>query len=210
VHSHASFSYLSVRACAAAGLPSTAAPQLASPNEWLFVKTDRNYGGEDERQLTRRESRLLGMDAPPHPMIPDAAGYEILQRKDIPPAVWEDDRLVVERFISHRRNLFFRAYVLLQAVVVEAGTSDALIKKMHNGLFRKLFFAQGSEMLPASTQQSSLRLSSLPTGLLQAISKLCRELRLDFGTLDVVMNDARECFIIDVNTTPYWGRSNMG
>ena len=37
------------------------------------------------------------------------------------------------------------------------------------------------------------------------INKFCNHFKLDFGALDVMRNDNNQFYIIDVNTTPYWG-----
>jgi hypothetical protein len=195
--------------CTKCRLPSASASPQGDPEELLIIKTNLNYGGEDEQQLSAKDCCYLGVDGRPHPAIPDGSSYEICTRKDLAPGFWRDRRLAIERFIANEQNLFFRAYVFLEAMVVEAAVNSAPIKKMHNGLLRTVFFFQGLQALPVETHVKSLKLHGPPGMLVRAVRRFCRCIGLDFGSVDVVMNDEEHCFIIDVNTTPYWARADM-
>lgn len=48
-----------------------------------------------------------------------------------------------------------------------------------------------------------------PLPVADAVAALRSELKLDFGAVDVVMDDKKRCFIVDVNPTPFWGSENQ-
>jgi hypothetical protein len=176
------------------GLPTTAAQQRGDPREWVIVKTNYNAGGRQERKLRRGRRVRLGI-APASRIITRSRGYRVLRREDVPGAWWDDRSLFVERYVSNAEGRYFRAYVLHDRIVVSAITSARRVKKADPGLPRENhLFLRGSAC------------AAVPDALRLLVERFIAEVSLDYGTLDVVADDRGAFHLVDVNTTPYWGR----
>jgi hypothetical protein len=195
-------------ACAARGLPSTTSTQSGPPNELVIVKSDLNYGGETESQLEPAE-RIVLKQALAEAMPIANPNYLVVPRRDVPPDVWRSPALVVEKFVSNRTNLFFRAYVFLTRLVISAAIDDGPIKRLHWGIPRRQFYFEDGAPVDAPSPAYSLDVLQVPPALVELIRVFCSEMRMDFGAIDVVMDDDGRCYVIDANTTPYWGRPDL-
>lgn len=187
-------------ACAAAGLNSVQAPRAGDPRELLIVKTNANYGGEKERFLGPRERRALGFE-PRCRWIRSHDGYLILPRRDVRPELWRTRELVVERFIENRYHVFYRAHKLLDRVIISRMVNPARIKKMLQQIPRTNWYLRLPEL------ESMRGPTPPPRHVVRAVAGVCRVLRLDLGSIDLVEDDAGECYVIDVNASPYWGEA---
>jgi len=133
--------------------------------------------------------------------------YVICPRREIPPRWFDDEDLIVERYIANRKNVFYRAFVMRNAIVVEAAISHLPLKKMNRGLARSSFYFRAPRRTPVKREEVLTNVRDLPRRLIPTISRLRRHIELDFGSIDVVADDEGNCYIVDVNTTPYWGRN---
>jgi len=182
-------------ACRRLDIPVASAPRRGADGELLIVKTNCNYGGEGERTIPRALRTRLGIGALSRD-IRGAADYRIIPREEVPEQWWTDDSLVVERYVSNRAHRFYRAYVVHERVVVSVVTNPSPIKKMTSGLPRQNHPLHLAEISAAT---------SLPAGLSSVLARVIRGMSLDYGAIDLVEDDAGVCYVIDVNTTPYWG-----
>jgi hypothetical protein len=196
-------------ACLACNLPSTTASFEGDPDEILILKTDRNFGGEKDRLLKPEERRFLGLKMLEHSVINGAFSYQLCRRKKIPPKLWEENGIVIERYISNKRNVFFRAYVFLEKMVIEAAISDLPIKKTYIDLPRQYFYFAALSPIQGSGFYDSLNIGELPATLPSIIWQFCQHIRLEFGCVDVVMDDTHDCYVVDANSTPSWDRLGM-
>lgn len=175
--------------CKELGLNTTIAPRSGPPDETLILKTDLNYGGLTERGLTAAERLRLNIN---HVVSLHNEAYNILPRAEIPSDTWESPEYVVERYIHNSSNFFYRAHLLQHHMVVSRVVDDAPLKKFPAGLNRddSYFVNTGSR-----TDKK----------LVNDVIKFSQTIGLDFGALDVVQDDEENFYIIDVNSTPWWG-----
>jgi hypothetical protein len=184
-------------ACAEAGLPSTRAAAHGDPDEILILKSNCNYGGEHERELTHRQRRELGLTGQPA-WTAGHDGYLVLPRRRIDMNRWNAADIILERYITNQRNFFYRGYVFFDRLVISRVIDPAPLKKMPIGIPRESWFLR----LPGTISQSG---KNPPMHVARSLAVFCAHFKLDFGALDVVEDEYGECYIIDVNTTPYWG-----
>jgi hypothetical protein len=197
--------------CRACGLSTTEALREGDPDELLIVKTDLNYGGHPERQLDASERLIIG--------LPNQDGHErtsrtypISRRRDVPPAAWERVELVVERFIANDAGLFFRAYVFLDRVVVSAGVVRDAVKELRWGVPRQDFYFDGKAAVPDPPQVydfSSYCDRQEIVANLPPLRRFCRRIGLDFGAIDIVVDNDRRWYVVDANATPFWNRPDL-
>jgi hypothetical protein len=203
--------------CRRAGLRTVAAARAGAPDDTLIVKSNLNYGGLGESWLTADDRLKVGLkDAPRWPDydagssegergredVLEVPSYRILPRCEVGPDVWDSADLVVENYVGNSRDLFYRVHLLGGHVVISRVFDAAPIKKFPPGIQRddwhfvipKSAFVKGVAGLPA------------PTDLVEDVLVLCRSMGLDFGALDVVQDDAGAFYIVDVNSTPWWGK----
>jgi hypothetical protein len=192
-------------ACVACGLPSTLAPADGLPDEQLIVKSNENYGGMMEAQLTASERDFLGLDDGRGRVIQDAHSYRIVARRELCPEIWTDRNVIVERFVTNPAFVFFRAYILGDRLTITAAVNWSLIKKMYRDLEKQDFYFERGRRLDRPVGSRWGDLSAVVDGLSADLGRFCAHAGLDFGAIDIVMNDAGLCFIVDVNTTPHWG-----
>lgn len=183
----------------AAGLPSARANQRGDGDELVIVKTNENYGAESERAISQSARRQLGI-AEPSAQILDALDYRVMPRRDVPPAWWSDRQLAMERYVTNERNVVFRVYLCGERVVVTKAFNTALIKKMTAGIQRLNYLCD--------TRSSSWP-DSVPREMRHLVLSARAAMRLDFGTIDVVQDNRGACYVVDVNTTPYWGAESQ-
>ncbi|HEX2190540.1 MAG TPA: hypothetical protein VHG51_16650 [Longimicrobiaceae bacterium] len=193
------------RACAGAGLGSTLAGRDGDPAQLVIVKTDCNCGGLSEVILKPADREILDLAHQPTPAW--TRDYPVLPRGDVPPETWDAGDFVVERFVSNRSNRFFRAYVVRDRLVVSRVVDPEPVKRMPAGIPREDFFftlegpAAGRPVLVHADADDP------PGDVAGDVARFCLSFGLDFGALDVVQDDDGASYIVDVNTTPVWGKT---
>lgn len=173
-------------ACAAAGLPQVRAERDGDPDEMLILKTRANHLGEYERLLA---PDLAGDMSPPPWPYPERVHR--LARRDVPDTLWDDARFAVERYIANAQGLFQRAYVVGDYAAVVTSASPKLVKAVDH--------RKGVHLV--STTAASQRPND-PRDPLSAAFRLAQEMRVDFATLDLALDEAGLPHPIDLNTTP--------
>jgi hypothetical protein len=186
--------------CRRIGLRCSLAESTGPKSELVIVKTNDNCGGEAEQRLSARDRQILGLPGV-HPIIRDT-NYQVLRRGDVPTSWWQDNRLCIENYIHNKEDLFFRVYILLDKLVVSSLISDQLVKRPDTRLPRRNFLFSRRETLEGPRTR-------LPVELLHSVSVFQKAFRLDYGAIDLVMDDSRRFYIVDVNPTPFWGTENQ-
>ena len=185
------------RECERLGLGTTLASSEGDPAELLIVKTDLNYGGAAERRLSSSQRRRLGMPEPSRGVAAvqrlarSQQEYPLMLRRGVPPEWWSDEQLVIERFVENRAQRFARVHFLGDRTTLTHATCRKPIKKLPGSESIEHSFFIGEE-----TDAS---------GIVCAANRLRRALRLDFGAMDIVLDDNGGHYFIDVNHTPYSG-----
>lgn len=186
------------KTCSRVGLHSSAASPTGDPGETLIVKSNLNFGGKNENFLTPEDRALLGVDFQPTP-IKGPYEYPVLPRRDIPSEWWLNEGLIIERYVNNQNNLYYRCWFFLDRILLIEMFNPHDVKKMGKSRLTRHW--------KALTGEDSIRWASSSDFPEQLVSDLLRfkaEFQLDFGTVDVVIDDANRPHIIDVNTTPYF------
>jgi hypothetical protein len=178
-------------------LPATKTNRTGNPRDILIVKTNANCGGLAELRLSgsycAKEDLL-----PPHPLVSSPAAYWVLRRSDVPDSFWVHSSLIIERFVANKYNMFFRAYVCGKTSVFSQLISNQLIKRPDIGTPREnAIFMNGHQIAGAW--------HSVPVDLKHNVWRFCSAMGIEFGTVDAVMDDHGTYYIVDANTTPFWG-----
>jgi hypothetical protein len=185
--------------CAASGLPIAAASVDGDPDERVIVKTDHNFGGRSERQLTEDQRRTLRVSRPSSEVSCPHA-YPVIPRREVPAAWWVDPTLVIERYVENRSNVIYRVSV--------AGTRVDILRMVNTALIKKVTASQKKVTLFATRDQldrGSVRGLDVDVG--KTIVRFLDGAGMDFGGLDVIADDEGRTYVIDVNATPF-GTSN--
>jgi hypothetical protein len=186
--------------CAANGLNVTRAPRHGLATERVVVKTDRNHGGKPEGALDVVQRAALNIDSRQVWHRPDH-GYVVSTRQSIPTQVWDDSAFVVERYIENPDDLFYRVYLIDHYVAISEGCEHALMKTIGRAERRRLLLLQKDNM---ELTEATVPLDLHP--LVQEVLGFVRATNLDFGCLDVARDGAGRFYVIDMNSTPHWGR----
>jgi len=188
--------------CVRAGLHTTAAERTGDPAEMLIIKTDRNYGGEPESDLTAEQRTSLRIAE--HDICHRADhGYEVLPRRAVPDITWYDRRFVVERYVDNAASLFYRVYFFLDRFAISEGIECARVKTIGRSERQRLLLfrvdcSNGIDMTPPLDLQGAVR----------AAVRFAHVGQMEFGCLDIVRDDDGQFYVIDMNATPHWGRES--
>ncbi|MFF2542559.1 hypothetical protein ACFVUY_08340 [Kitasatospora sp. NPDC058063] len=177
------------RSCAKLGLPTTAARRYGPPDELVMVKTDRNYGGVPELMAERRAD---GADVGPGKGAPEPPEYTVARRCDLDDAVWSRPDLFVETYVSNRRGLIYRA------IVVGAATAFMMYRSS-----RRVARVPADHTLVVAPER-------VPDAVRSAVARLAAHCGIRFGAFDVLHDDNDRAFVIDFNSTPFWGGTELG
>jgi hypothetical protein len=185
--------------CAGLGLASATAQLEGDPNELVVVKTTYNYHGISESRLTVQQRSMLGYESPNDMPPRSEADYRIMRRSEVPAEVWNSPHWVVERYVANTAHRFHRVYLAGDAMVVSRVFDPSTFKKMPEGIVRESYYMRLSEAYRPPTAPSEI-------GSVAALSvRIAHAARVEYGAFDVVSDDHRGLYLIDINTTPYWG-----
>lgn len=187
------------RICERAGVASAVALRDGDPDEPVLVKTACNYHGLPESRLNVEQMTWLGYRSARDMPAQRDAGYRIVRRAEVPAMVWTSPHWVVERYVTNAADRFHRVYVAGNAVVISRVFDASVFKKMPEGIARESFFLQLSEpSVPAVGSPDIRDVAALS-------ARFARTANLQYGALDVVSDDDGGYYVIDINTTPFWG-----
>jgi hypothetical protein len=183
--------------CVRAGLNTAATTEAGDAAELLIVKTNLNSAGTPERGCKWWQRWMMGVR-----LTDDIQGreeYRVMPRREVPRPWWTDRRLVIEHYVSNASQVWFRAYVFLDRLVVSQARCRLPIKRMYHATDRtnsRFIIRDGRAVATHSDP-------AIPSTVLQAIVKTVAVAPLDFGTLDIGWDDDGRAFILDLNVTPF-------
>lgn len=180
-------------ACAEAALNQTAAPRSGDPDELLIVKTDLNFGGDSEWALTAEDRDRLALGQGSNVMW-KPNDYRIVRRSEVPDGWWNDVTLVQERYVVNRDDRWYRVFVFLSRMVVVELVDPTQIKKVGHSTVTQtwMFDRDRTTTWPAD----------IGGAVGEAVARFADVMSVEFGAIDVVVDDRGSPYIIDVNTTP--------
>jgi hypothetical protein len=176
--------------CRDAGLPCAATPKEGDPHELVIVKSNANFGSKSERALSRPEREKLHI-AEPQALFRSELAYLVASRRDVPDGLWQDEGLAIERYIRNAEHLFYRLRFVFDTWVISEVINPHNIKKMENCTSQKTFLVDRWD-----------RSSRLPDGLMTTAARFIDAFRLDYGALDVALDDRGDFYVVDANPTP--------
>jgi hypothetical protein len=184
------------------GLPSCAASRDGAPDERVIVKNNFNAHSRPEKLLTAEQRTLLGYPPYQPSAIVAEPEYPILRRDQVPDAYWRDPALFLERYIANRDGDFVRVYFAGERCAICAARSEEGVKRLICSR-DKVDYLCSRQALDAPDRAEKLP-GPMRTAFRTAMS-FARGAGLDFGALDLVLDDGGQAFVVDVNPTPYWG-----
>jgi hypothetical protein len=182
----------------AIGLSSPGAAPTGPPDEILFVKTDLNYGGELERQLSPENIAAGGLEDLISPDI-GAYRYQTVERGKMREGVWTDPAMVVEKYVSNAENSFYRVYFSGKQIIIVKAYAPSVIKKLSNDP-RDTNFVTDLDHLYDDTDEIALSAS-----LKRDVATFVEKTPVEFGCIDMVHDGQDNHYIVDLNLTPYAG-----
>lgn len=185
------------------GLGSVKVTPSGSSHEVLIVKTDLNYGGDLERHLPPESIAAAGFENLISPEIKGAYYYKIVLREMLPPEIWNDPAITIEKYIDNAENSFYRVYFSGERVIIVKAYAARIIKKLSNDP-RDTNYVTDLEHLKAGTDR--LELSE---NLKRYLVTFLEQTAVEFGCLDIVHDGNDNYYIIDLNLTPYAGRRTI-
>ncbi|HYL38248.1 MAG TPA: hypothetical protein VEV17_20190 [Bryobacteraceae bacterium] len=183
--------------CRQLGLNSTTGACPGDPDELLIVKTNMNYGAADDRVLSWNQRRLLGLRRITRE-IKRSRDYIVVRRREVKEKWWQDSELAIERYINNPENRIFKLYRALDHVAINDMINPHWIKKPSGSTQRVNSFFR----LSASGIETCVQASDVPSAVIHDGLKLLDHLSMLYGTLDIAMDEAGKCYIIDLNSTP--------
>ncbi|NQZ08596.1 MAG: hypothetical protein HRT35_15695, partial [Algicola sp.] len=185
------------------GLNSVTIDHQNSPGELpVMVKSNYNYGGVYESALGSELSTALGFSSVAGCEIQGFDGYYKTTLAQVDKALFEDERVVIERYIDNQEQRFYRFYRCGEQAILSMIINPDVIKKMRPGLPRKNWYFKFDQPQPISQGQPQDH--HYPATIDDA-TVIFQKMEIDFGAVDIVMDDEYNGYIIDVNPTPGWG-----
>lgn len=181
-----------------AALPSAKATENGPEDQFLFIKTNLNWGGGAEQRLPDELRGILPVQQPA--LLKSWDSYYTIKRRDIRPELWSDPGIVIENYIANAENSFYRVYGFGDAIVIVKAHSDALIKKISGH--------PDDKNLMFSKRQLAEQKTGLAAGLQTTIQTFISHYPLAYFCLDIV-HDTKNYYIIDLNLTPYAGANQQ-
>ena len=181
--------------CLAFGLPTAAADVHGDPADLMIVKTNLNFGGWAERQLTPADQRVIG-SPPVSRIMQDWRAYQVTRREEVPAAWWGDRTLVIERFIHNRAHHLYRVNFAGDHVVILRLTNPHPLKKIYNSTARRDIYCRIDTLRSGSV-------ASVDPSVAAIIVNYIERSGMDFGALEVIPDDHGQAYLIDVNSTCY-------
>ena len=183
--------------CTRLGLSSTLAERTLPADVPVVIKSSLNYGGKTEKYLPPAEVARMGLRLPENI---DPENYRIMRSGDVPGPWWNDPSLCIERYISNSGNRWHRVYLWQDRILVREALNPRPIKKLTGNISSRgmcCTLVDGRYRTAAGSEPA-------PANLVARLAAFVPAFGLDFGTIDLVSDDAGQHYIIDVNTTPFF------
>ncbi len=191
------------------GLPHVRVARSDEGTMKVIVKTDCNYGGVAESQLTDTMRAALGIPDGRDCAITDFDEYFVCRLCDLDDHVWQDDRLVVERYAEDKEHRLIRFYRCGSRAVLSELINPETIRKMMPGLPRKNWFFHYRNGGAVELAEGDGPMDSCLQESVENAARLCETIGLEFGALDIVLDESSCPHIVDVNSTPGWGKETQ-
>lgn len=183
-------------ALARCGLPSLRLTKPTTSSCLAIIKSALNYGGVFEKKYRKR----IPPSAKCAPLVRDDLGpysYQVLPANQVPAYAFEDDSIVIERYINNTDDCFYRLYF--------AGSNRVVVKAHCAGHIKKICGDDRDINYGYSADNSEDALEILPAPILDIGSVLPAAMKAEYGCIDIVANDDGECYAVDFNSTPHAG-----
>jgi hypothetical protein len=190
------------RKCRALGMNTTAASPNGNPDEPIIVKTNLNFGGDSEWALQSDERAALGVgEASGIMWRPD--DYRVVLRRDVEREWWTDQSLVCERYIDNRKNVWYRAVIFYSRIFLRELVNESQIKKIDKSEIT------GSWSIDVNELGDLSGAATFPCKVVKDLARFISEFGIEFGAVDILIDDDGEPYIIDVNSTPAYHWDNI-
>jgi hypothetical protein len=182
------------RAVSALGMPSLQVSGELVLDTHVIVKSNQNCGGI-------AESRLAGTVSKPTRVhqVAGTKNYIVCELREVDRDLKQHVQVVIERYVENAQGIFFRVYRAGVRFVVCQAESKNQIKQMGFGNPRI------SAFFPTLDYKPDCEIEFLEAA--RQASLISSELGLQFGTVDLVMDDTNVLYVCDVNSTPFWEES---
>jgi hypothetical protein len=185
-----------------AGLPTTLALRDGDAAEKVIVKTNLNSRGIPEWEMPDEHRAALGWAPRAASPLDGKDGYLVMQRAEVPAPWWDDPQAIIERYVDNRYGVFYRVYFVGEQVVVCEGRASTQVRRMRDAHDRYDLLLDRHSAVESPVE--TLVWQPAFDAFLSAVA--CAELlSLDYGTIDLVVDDRGIPYVVDVNTTPFWG-----
>lgn len=178
----------------ALGLGVTLADREGPPDERLMVKSNLNFAGASERYLSDADRDFLGVGTGSG-LIWNPYHYLVRRREEVKDSWWHDENLAIERFVDNSKGLWYRAYLMWNRVVLCLMSNEYEVKKVGESRLEKMW-----QIDLSSASQSYVAGES--AAVIDDVVTFRDALCLDYGSIDIVIDEEHRPFIIDVNPTP--------
>lgn len=169
----------------------------------VIIKTNVNALGRPELRLDDATLQKIGFETLRQSPVVEMSEYLVMPLQSVPSDMWNSPHLAIERFINCSEGLFYRVFFAGNRSILCEGRSDAQIKRMETASDR-LDFSLRRDL--AHDSITSALLGSLRKNVFKSATLFANAFGLDFGSLDLVVDDDKQAYVVDVNPTPYWSR----
>jgi hypothetical protein len=114
-----------------------------------------------------------------------------MPRSSVPVEWWQDEGLAIERHVHNSKNVFYRLRFVFDTWVISETVNPNDIQKMENCTSYENFLVHRGD-----------KSSKLPAGLLTTAARFIDAFRIDYGALDVMLDDHGAFYVVDANPTP--------
>lgn len=175
------------------------ASKVGNPDDPLIIKSNYNYGGLQEKKLEQHKRLALGISKTPK--TKGIFKYQIKLRSDIKDELFEDKTLHIEQYVANNQDAFIRIYFLYDSFILSKAYTKKQIKKMYEGIRRENYFGNFSESCSTSNQNLDIECKNA----IIETNKLRLACNIDYAALDLVFCNNKASYIVDINSTPFWG-----
>ena len=153
-----------------------------------------------ERRLKDKDKKILGISNY-HKEIPATRDYKVLKKADVEEKFWSDPMFNIEKFISNNKDRIWRVYIFGNHVSLSEVIIKGDIKKVASNLPR---VSHNFSFDKDSTHKASFGEADI-NKMKTYVYQLVKYLNIDFCTIDVAECEVGEFYIIDLNSTPFFG-----
>lgn len=174
-------------------------PTGFNSHERVMIKSDLNYGGLFERGLSPSQLTRLGIDYDLE-QVPANDEYRHTSLQEVSDDQWQHPGIHIERFIENKQGSYTRVYKLYDRYVFSKAIMPGVeIKKINHRKHETHCFASSDNLDALENEEYK--------GALRTAAALLEGHNIDFATVDMIRDDQGVDHIIDVNHTPFWGKT---